>query len=367
MQITLVDKDIEKIIDDDVLKSLNPNYSKDVLKKHLEPSSIDLPIGQYIYEINEVFMPHNKTVLSAVNSLKTRKIPLKKEVYLHKGLNYIVPVANITIPTLEDMLIKFSPKSSIGRVDLMVRAVADNVGSYEFLPSGFRGNIWNILSPQSFNLKVNFNKLQDEICLNQARFIYENKQDTEVPDSKKFLINQKGNPINRKPYEGNKFQVSLSTNDFNIMGYEALNTQKYLDMTSIELNNPKDFFKPIKKAKKFKFEKGKFYIMASKEKIVVPPEYSIEMVPASHFHGEIRVHYAGFFDPGFGYRNGKPEGNIAVFEIRAYENITVEDGQPICWIEVLKNSRTPSIDYSEKNGKNYAIQEGPKLAKYFKK
>ncbi|HEY9703339.1 MAG TPA: 2'-deoxycytidine 5'-triphosphate deaminase, partial [Allocoleopsis sp.] len=237
----------------------------------------------------------------------------------------------------------------------------DNVGSYEFLPSGFTGSIWNILSPQSFNLKVNFNKLQDEICLNQARFIYETKQDLEIADSSKFLIDQKGNPINRKPYEGNKFQVSLSTNDFDVMGYEALNTQKYLDLTSTGLNNSRDFFKPLRKSKKFKFEKGKFYIMASKEKIVVPPEYSIEMVPASHFHGEIRVHYAGFFDPGFGY----PNGNIAVFEIRAYEDITVEDGQPICWIEVLKNSRLPSINYSNKDGKNYAEQQGPKLAKYF--
>lgn len=113
-------------------------------------------------------------------------------------------------------------------------------------------------------------------------------------------------------------------------------------------------------------EKDKFYILCTKEKVSIPTFLSAEMIPFSHNIGELRAHYAGFFDPGFGYGvNGEVHGTVGVLEVRPHETITVYDGQPICLMDFYKNSKIPEKPYGTANN-NYQNQQGPKLAKFFK-
>jgi len=127
------------------------------------------------------------------------------------------------------------------------------------------------------------------------------------------------------------------------------------------------FFRPIypSESGKLTLEKDRFYILATKERVSVPNHLSAEMVPFSHHVGELRAHYAGFFDPGFGYgARGEINGTVGVLEVRPHETINIYHGQPICLMEFFRNSQPPARPYGFA-GSNYQGQEGPKLAKYF--
>ena len=140
-----------------------------------------------------------------------------------------------------------------------------------------------------------------------------------------------------------------------------------VDLSLIGKHERDDFFRPIRCDGKGRLtlEKDRFYILATKEHISVPLEISGEMIPFSHLVGELRAHYAGFFDPGFGYgAEGERKGTVAVLEVRPHETITIYDGQPICLMEFFKNTARPAKPYGY-SGNNYAEQCGPKLAKYF--
>ena len=155
-----------------------------------------------------------------------------------------------------------------------------------------------------------------------------------------------------------------------LFGYEAKSTNEVIDLSKRNIDWKK-FFKKLKinkKSKNYKYtlEKDKFYILSTKEKISVPLDLSAEMIPFSNLVGELRAHYAGFFDPGWGYgEKGKIKGANGTLEVRAYEDITIYDGQPICLMEFYKNKQLPEKHYGSV-GNNYQSQSKPKLAKFFK-
>ena len=161
--------------------------------------------------------------------------------------------------------------------------------------------------------------------------------------------------------------LSIPSNSKELAGYEAKHTNEVVDLSRIGKHERDDFFRPIRCDGKGRLtlEKDRFYILATKEHISVPLEISGEMIPFSHLVGELRAHYAGFFDPGFGYgAEGERKGTVAVLEVRPHETITIYDGQPICLMEFFKNTARPAKPYGY-SGNNYAEQCGPKLAKYF--
>jgi dCTP deaminase len=146
-------------------------------------------------------------------------------------------------------------------------------------------------------------------------------------------------------------------------------TEEPIDITLKNHYDFEDFFEPIQadSTKDFTFKKGHFYIMNTKERVCVPIHLSSEMAPFSHNLGELRAHYAGFFDPGWGVEcsSGKHLGTTGVLEIRTNETISVSDGQFICKMEYLKNNGTPEKPYGM-SGNHYHMQQGPRLAKFFK-
>ena len=157
-----------------------------------------------------------------------------------------------------------------------------------------------------------------------------------------------------------------------IIGWEALATSDVVDLSQRNVHPASRFFRPLLASScvesgkaKITLEKDRFYILATKERISVPTHLSAEMVPFSHHIGELRAHYAGFFDPGFGYgRDGSIKGTVGVLEVRPHETVTIFDGQPICLIEYFKNVSKPDVAYGDA-GNSYQNQRGAQLAKYF--
>jgi dCTP deaminase len=126
-----------------------------------------------------------------------------------------------------------------------------------------------------------------------------------------------------------------------------------------------DYWEPIWRQGSLILDPDQFYILASKEAVRVPPTHAAEMVPYNPLVGEFRVHYAGFFDPGFGHASGNGEGARGVLEVRSHEvPFILEDGQIIGRLVYEPLTETPDKVYGQV-GSNYQKQ-GLKLSKHFK-
>lgn len=352
MAVSLIDTDLLSLIKKKHLKA-----NSDLIK-HVQPASMDIPIGKVAYEVCQKFIPFTEKVQDIIKKVTVKKLNLAKGATLYKGKTYLIPCFEIDLPKHLEM--RISPKSSIGRIDLLVRSIFDNTGLYDTVFAESKGTLWVEVTPQSFNVR-----LKTGIALNQLR-IFDKNLYSPIDFEKTSFMYIKGKKITPMMYD-NKLVSSLAVDQKIPFGYVAKETEEIVDMT--KRNNPwNTFFEKISVEKKttikgtYTLEKGKFYILATKEAIRVDPEYSVEMLPSSHLIGELRVHYAGFFDPGF----GQPKGNIGVLEIRPHEDVVVHDGQPICMYEIVRNKNIPKKLYGQA-GNNYATQQGPKLAKFFTK
>ena len=342
---TLVDRELKKAISKGIISGPKS------LDDYVQPASIDIPAGAKAYHINHKFLPFRTRISDIIDSEAIQEVDLSKGRILYKGQTYLIPSLHFEMP--ETMSGRISPKSTIGRADLMVRSIADNIGLYDTLMPGTNGELWLEVTPQSFNVR-----LEEGIALSQIRLFDDapHLNSSNFP----FLYDSSGNPINATRLEHNKVVVTLSIPKGELMGYEAIETNEVVDLS--KRDNPKEsFWKELTPSKdQYILEKGKFYILYTKEGISVPPENSLEMIPFSHLIGELRVHYAGFFDPGFGY----PNPASGVLEVRPHETIRVFDGQPICMMEIFENTGNPELVYGNA-GNNYQNQSGPKLSKNF--
>jgi len=360
MKRTLVDHNLKRII-----SSCFPNMD---IEKQVQPASIDIPIGDEAIHVSEGFIPiGDKSVGQIAGKKELDRIDLRNGATLHQNQTYLVRCLDVDLP--KDFLGRVSPKSSIGRIDLLVRSVVDGVRAYDTIPTGTKGELWLEISPQSFNVRVEAGMPVSQIRLlteaDDATLKKYGFTDTIPPDNKiPFLIDGSGNPYAGEQLNGG-IALSLNVPRSGLIGYEAITTNSIVDMRR-KNNEPLLFFReqsgnflPDKK-EKITFEAGKFYIVATKELFNVPSGLSVEMDPFTFQLGELRVHYAGFFDPGFGQGGGA----VGVLEIRAYKNKTVYDGQPICTVNAYPNLGVPDAMYGLA-GNNYALQKGPKLAKFF--
>jgi len=347
--IALVDTDLRKFVKDG-----NFTSECDILSE-VQPAGIDLPLGSRACMIANKFIPFRKKISYVVGKTTIEEFDLTDGAVFYKGHTYIVKIGDIKIP--KGIVAKVSPKSSIGRIDLMVRAVCDNSGLYDFIPEDTSGELWLEITPQSFNVKVYKGTTLTQLRLFDTT-VYESSK--EKDNDAVFVYDNDNKRLPQKMFD-KKLILHLAVDIDSVVGYEALPVNNLIDLKKTD-HEWRKFFKKIEYRKdRIILEKDKFYILYTKEIIKVPNGYSLEMVPFSHLVGELRAHYAGFFDPGF----GMPNGASGVLEIRPHENLVIYDGQPICLMEIYKNKSLPEKPYGIE-GHNYNLQRGPRLAKYFK-
>ncbi|MGM5480408.1 MAG: 2'-deoxycytidine 5'-triphosphate deaminase domain-containing protein [Nanobdellota archaeon] len=351
---TLVDSDFSTLIKKKYIRS------KTSLQKHLQPASIDIPLGRTAYHLQQKFIPFSSDIKTVAKQLSIEKLDLKKGANLYRGQTYLVKCLDLDLPKNISGVV--SPKSSIGRIDVRVRSIVDNHYLYDTVDAGKKGELWLEITPRSFNIRV-----QQGIPLAQLRLIDETLEAEKDPIQQEFITTTKGNSRKGRFYQG-KLVLGLNVKPGTLIGYEAKSTNEIIDLSKKNAYEPKRFFRELYTEKKqgmlqgkFVLEKDRFYILGTKELVSIPKEYSLEMVSIDPKLGDLTVHYAGFFDPGFGF----PKGANGVLEIRPHEVTTVYHGQPICLMKCFENKKIPTSMYGE-NCNNYQFQRGPRLSKFFK-
>ncbi len=338
------------------------------LSKNIRPSSLDLSVSNEVYKVEGIFQPKSReTVRQVLDCIRKTRHPILRP--LERNQMYLIRL-NETLALPEVVYGLTNPKSTSGRIDVHVRLLADGVSRYDYLPAGFRGELWISIMPKSFPVK-----LYEGVTLNQLRLF---NADTRLNDFELEVAFKKHKLLWRRTGEAYTYEDILVRDhdgsviltldlEGTILGWEGVPNTHLVDLAKISFYDAKKFFKPVKKKGDYVYlKKGSFYILSTHEYVRVPPEFACEMVPMDERSGEFRSHYAGFIDPGWGWgKAGEGKGRPLTLEVRPFEDLIVRQGQPIAKIRFEKVTEAPREPYDTLNP-NYARQTGPKLAKHFK-
>jgi dCTP deaminase len=346
----------------------------------IQPASIDLRLGDYAYPVGTSFLPGKDIrVLDKMKQLDDRfadfKIDLKDGAVLEKGRVYVVPLLE-AVNLRSEVAAFANPKSSTGRLDILTRLIADGATTFDQVREGYKGELYIEIAPRSFSVVV-----KTGTRLNQLRFRRTRGEEAKpitASEWKKLL--DEGQIIDSNDHETNTksiktgvlpFTVDLkgSGNEGDIIGYRARKHVKRVDLERRDYD-PLDFWEPISfhKTTSLTLDPDEFYILMTKEAIAVPPDYAAEMLPYDTRAGEFRVHYAGFFDPGFGWNAqlNKAGSSRGVLEVRSHEvPFLLEHGQTVGWLRYERMAARPELLYGQDLNSNYQGQS-LKLAKQFK-
>lgn len=308
--------------------------------EQFQPSSLDLRLGPVGYQLRASFLPHRETVQSRLGTeaapdpeLVIDRLSLEAGATLQRGSVYLVRLMeSLALPA--DVRGRSNPKSTTGRLDIFTRVITDRTPRFDEVPAGYRGPLYLEVSPQSFPVRV-----QAGASLNQLRLLSGQSalSDTALQAlyrATPLLYDDDDRPVEAERAlfnDGLCMGIDLSGRmTGGIIGYRAHPNPPAVDLSRVGVYNPDEFWEPIKRPGRdaYILEANRFYILVSKERIRVPPEYAAEMVVYDAGAGEIRTHYAGFFDPGFGFGDGSVLGTKVVMEVRAREvPFMVYDGQ----------------------------------------
>jgi dCTP deaminase len=337
----------------------------------IQPASLDLRLGTKAYRVPASFLPgKGKTVEGQLAELEFDEINLEAGAVLERGTVYVVELMeHLSLP--ESVSALANPKSSTGRLDVFTRLIADHSDMFDSVPGGYQGKIYTEISPCSFSIRV-----RKGSRLNQIRFRRRNSAQTETArfalsdrellEQHKLLRLVDGEIQLRN---GLVLSVDLDAEQTaGLVGYRAQKFTGVIDVDSIAEYDPRDFWEQVhvRNYNKLILDPNQFYILASRERIHIPPDWAAEMVPIDPMMGEFRVHYAGFFDPGFGFTEQGHPGSRAVLEVRSHEvPFVLEDGQAIGRLMYEPMAETPDILYGQTETSNYQGQ-GLKLSKHFR-
>ena len=254
-----------------------------------------------------------------------------------------------------------------GQYDMATRVLADGSCRYDRIPAGYAGDLWIEIIPRSFHVVA-----QAGVSLNQAIFFRDRRllgQDelVGIHGCTPLMREPDGSPTPAKRCILDGRLVMTADLDRPVVGWVAKRTHQPLVLSKVAGHAAEDFFTPITRPRAgYQFlEQGRFYILATRERVVVPADLACEMVPYDASAGEFRAHYAGFFDPGFGVIDGKACGATAVLEVRPHEDdLILRHGQPICAMAYERLTRPCTQLYGTRSN-TYASQVGPKLSKHF--
>jgi dCTP deaminase len=346
----------------------------------VQPASIDLRLGDYAYPVDTSFLPGKGVkVLDKMGQLDDRfadfKVDLRNGAVLEKGRVYVIPLLE-AISLKSDVAAFANPKSSTGRLDILTRLIADGATSFDRVGEGYKGELFIEVAPRSFSVVA-----KTGTRLNQLRFRRSRGEEAKsIPAAEWKKLLDEGQIVDSSDHETNAksiktgmlpFTVDLqgSGKENEIIGYRAKKHTRRIDLERRDYD-PLDFWEPIRfhKTSSLILDPDEFYILMTKEAIAVPPEYAAEMLPYDTRAGEFRVHYAGFFDPGFGWnaKLNKAGSSRGVLEVRSHEvPFLLEHGQTVGWLRYERMAAKPELLYGQDLNSNYQGQS-LKLAKQFK-
>ncbi|WP_299132747.1 2'-deoxycytidine 5'-triphosphate deaminase [uncultured Amaricoccus sp.] len=327
----------------------------------IQPASLDLRLGVEAFRVRASFLPGARATLAErLADFEMHRIDLRDGAVLEKGCVYVVPLMeSLALPAGVSAVA--NAKSSTGRLDLFTRLITDRGAEFDRIAAGYHGPLYAEISPRSFSALV-----RPGMRLNQIRF----RQGSAVLDDDALAaLDADEGLVDGEAHiaGGLGFSVDLEPRDDDLVGYRAKPHTGLIDLDRIGYYDPADFWEPVRtRAGRVILDPGAFYILVSREAVHVPPDYAAEMAPYLAMVGEFRVHYAGFFDPGFGHAAAGGAGARGVLEVRCHEApFALDHGQIVGRLVYERMAERPEILYGRDLGSNYQGQ-GLKLSKHFR-
>ena len=344
--------------------------SPSIEEAHIQPASLDLRLGDIAHRVQASFLPGpNNTVESKIKDLRMARLDLTGNTVLEKDCVYIVPLLEeLNLP--EGISGKANPKSTTGRLDIFTRLITDYGVEFDRVPPGYKGKLYAEIVTRTFTVRV-----KAGMRLSQLRFVRGNP-DTRDGALRKLDIEEnlvymdEDSPVRATLDRGLRITVSLEASEpGEIIAYRAKHNAPVVELDKINHYPHEPFWETIYQAADngLILHPGDFYILASRERVRVPAEFAAEMVPFDPSDGEFRIHYAGFFDPGFGYGTRDIKGTRAVLEVRAHDvPFLMEHGQLVGRLTYMPLLSRPDKIYGTDIGSSYQ-QQALTLSKQFRK
>lgn len=332
-----------------------------ILPDQVQPASLDLRLGTRAWRVRASFLAgEGRPVSERLAEFEMHQIDLSAGAVLEKGCVYVVPLMEgLALPP--GIQAVANAKSSTGRLDLLTRAITDGGEEFDRIAPGYNGPLYAEICPRSFSVLV-----RPGMRLNQIRF--RAGQATLTDDELNALHGE--TPLVDGPAlidEGLGFSVDLKPSQGTRVGYRAKPHTGVIDLDRIGYYDPSEYWEELHSASgQIILDPGAFYILVSREAVHIPPAYAAEMAPFLAMVGEFRVHYAGFFDPGFGHAQQGGAGSRGVLEVRCHESpFVLEHGQVVGRLVYERMSQVPRQLYGTGIASNYQGQ-GLKLSKHFR-
>jgi dCTP deaminase len=339
---------------------------------NVQPASLDLRLGEVAYRIRCSFLPGRNTVDRRVKDYTIDELDLRREgAVLETNLPYLIPLKEqLALPPA--LRAKANPKSSTGRADVFTRVITDESSRFDEVAAGYNGGLYLEVVPLSFPIRV-----RENLSLNQLRLAVGTATLTDdeirAVHAERPILFEEASPVSADllPLAGGLFlSLDLRGDADRRVGYRSRGSAPLLDMSKIGAAEPDAFWEAVRSedGDRVVLDPKSFYLLMSHEAVSIPPQFAAEMTAYDPTSGELRTHYAGFFDPGFGYdADGRFVGSTAALEVRAHDvPFMIEHGQKVCKLTFERMLEPPTLLYGQGIGSNYQ-QQTETLGKHFRR
>jgi len=330
----------------------------------IQPASLDLRLGAMAWRVRASFLPGpDSLVVDKLERLKLHQFDLTEGAVLETGCVYIVPLMeSLELPP--HISAAANPKSSTGRLDIFTRVMSDRGEEFDKIPAGYRGPLFLEISPRTFPVLVRAGSRLTQMRFRCGGTILSEAELNQLHEAETLVASERPNISGG----GIALSIDLSGDAEGLVGYRGKRHTGLIDVDKRAAHDVLDYWEPIRVRGRHELilDPNEFYILVSREAVHVPPGHAAEMTPFDPLVGEFRVHYAGFFDPGFGHSAAGGTGSRAVLEVRSHEvPFILEHGQIVGRLVYERMAARPKALYGAYLKSNYQAQ-GLKLSKHFR-
>lgn len=359
----LPDEALKRLVDSKTIKS-----DEAVIEEQFQPASLDLRLGSVAHQVRASFLSASSTVEDKLTDLTSDILRLDAPSILQKGCVYIIPLLErLDLPNR--MSGRANPKSSLGRLDVFTRLITDFGDQFDLVKPGYRGPLYVEVAPRSFSILVHKGTRLNQLRLMRGVARRSDAMLGEVTRTEALAYGEEDEPARARIANGLWISIDLKGDEpEQFIGYRAIRGAPVIDLDKIGHYDPIEFWEPIRRphSGRIILHPAEFYILGSKERIRVPRNLAAELVSYDPSFGEYRMHYAGFFDPGFGYTGRASQGTRAVLEVRSHEvPVLLEHGQHVGRLIYEQLLAAPSKLYGPAVGASY-YEQGITLSKHFR-
>ncbi|MBL8860426.1 MAG: 2'-deoxycytidine 5'-triphosphate deaminase [Planctomycetes bacterium] len=323
----------------------------------VSPASVDLRLGARAWRIRAGFLPGAASVEARIDALALDEVELEHGAVLERGVPYLAEIEE-ELALEPDLRARFNPRSSTGRCDVFTRILCAGHARFDEAPPGYRGRLWIEIAPLSFPVRLargdrlaqmRLVRGDPVLCADEVRAL----------QARAPLVLGPSGAVEPAIDADGALTLGLGLSGRDPAGWRSASHTDVVEFAQEGAHDPRDFFEPVPAPHgRCILEPGVFYVFASRERLVIPPDHAAEMLPIDVGVGELRNNYAGFFDNGFGWEPACARGTPAVLEVRAHDvPFLVEDGQPCCRLRYFRTSGRPARLYGEGRAASYARQD----------